>query len=70
MPESVVEEAFARSTTANIDGWDGYYAQVAIEEGVETILTLDDDFEDVDGITAEVVLSPAEFATLNEYVNS
>jgi hypothetical protein len=36
---------------------------------VETILTLDDDFGDVDDVTAEVILSPAEFDTLNEYVD-
>lgn len=70
MPEPVVREGFARAAELNVDGWDGYYAQVAIEEGVETILTLDDDFGDVEGVTAEVVLSPDEFATLNEYVGS
>jgi len=67
-PEGVIRNGFERSASLNIDGWDGYYAQVAIEEGVETILTLDDDFDQIDGVTAEVVLSSEEFATLNDYL--
>lgn len=70
MPESVVRGGFTRAAEANIDGWDGYYAQVAIAEGAETILTLDDDFEGVDGVTADVILSSDEFATLNEYIEA
>ncbi len=69
MPEQVVRDGFTLAAGQNVDGWDGYYAQVAVEEGVETILTLDD-FEDLGGVAAEVVLSPDEFATLNEYVES
>ena len=68
MPEAVVRSGFALAGELNIDGWDGYYAAVALEEGVGTILTLDDDFERVDGVTAEVILSPDEFATLNEFL--
>ena len=68
MPEAVVRSGFSLAGELNIDGWDGYYAEVAHEEGVGTILTLDNDFERVDGVTAEVVLSPGEFATLNEYL--
>lgn len=70
MPEQVVRDGFARAASSNVEGWDGYYAQVAIEEGVETILTLDDDFEDIEGVAAEVVLSADEFATLDEYVDA
>jgi len=51
-----------------IHWYDGYYAQVALEEGVETVLTIDDDFEAVRGITAEVILSPGQFETLNDYL--
>ncbi|WP_205596764.1 type II toxin-antitoxin system VapC family toxin [Halostella salina] len=68
LPERIVRNGFDRSGNLNIDGWDGYYAQVALEEGVETILTLDDDFERVDDVATEVVLSSEEFATLNEYL--
>lgn len=70
LPERVVRDGFSLSGDANIDGWDGYYAQVARTEGVATILTLDDDFEDVDGIATRVVLSPDEFATLNDYLEN
>jgi predicted nucleic acid-binding protein len=69
-PESVVRSGFDLAADLGIDGWDGYYARVALDEGVETVLTLDDDFEAVDGIESEVVLSPDEFATLNEYLGS
>lgn len=68
MMESSVRAGFTLAGDANIEGWDGYYAQVALEEGVETVLTLDDDFKSVDGITAEVILSTKEFATLNQFL--
>lgn len=68
MPEDVVRSGFSLSGALNIEGWDGYYAEVARSEGVDTILTLDDDFDAVEAVTAEVVLSPEEFATLNEYL--
>lgn len=68
LAEASVRTGLRRAGEANIDGWDGYYAQVATEEGVGTILTLDDDFERLDGVTAEVILSPDEFARLNAYL--
>ncbi|MFO7927762.1 type II toxin-antitoxin system VapC family toxin [Natronomonas sp.] len=68
MPESTVRSGFERAGAANVDGWDGYYAQVAAEEGVETILTIDDDFDQFADVTADVILSTAEFRTLNEYL--
>ena len=54
----------------NIDSWDGYYARAARETGATTILTLDDDFERVDGLTPEVVLSDDEFEELNDHITS
>lgn len=68
MPENVVRDGFARSSEANVDGWDGYYAQVAIDEGVNTVLTVDDDFERFDAFTTEVILSPDEFAELDRFL--
>lgn len=61
LPERVVRSGFDIAGDLNVDGWDGYYAQVALEEGVETILTLDGDFERVEGVETEVVLTPEEF---------
>jgi predicted nucleic acid-binding protein len=69
MPEAVVRDGFARADDANVDGWDGYYAAVAIEEGVNTVLTIDDDFERFDDFATEVILSPAEFEQLNEFLD-
>jgi len=66
MPEETVRSGFERAGTANVEGWDGFYAQVAAEEGAETILTIDDDFDRLSDVTAEVILSAAEFATLND----
>jgi len=37
----------------------------ALDEGVETIVTLDDDFERINGLSSDIVLSAAEFAALN-----
>lgn len=68
--EQLAREGFDIAAEENIDGWDGYYAAVARAEGAATILTIDDDFDDLDGIDAEVVLSPSEFATLDDYVSS
>lgn len=68
MSEVLLREGFSLASDLNIGGWDGYYAQVAIAEGVETILTIDDDFETLSGVNATVVLSPEEFATLDDYL--
>lgn len=43
---------------------------VAIDEGVNTLLTLDDDFERVDRFVTEVILSPDEFRELNRYLEN
>ncbi|MFC6993235.1 type II toxin-antitoxin system VapC family toxin [Haladaptatus sp. GCM10025707] len=68
LPEQIVRSGFSLAGDLNIDAWDGYYARVAQEEGVGTILTLDDDFAAVDNVETTVLLSSAEFATLNEYL--
>jgi len=68
MPEATVRDGFELAGNVNIDGWDGYYAQVAREEGAATILTIDDDFHRLDDVDATVILSRDEFATLNEYL--
>jgi predicted nucleic acid-binding protein len=68
LPEDVVRSGFTLAGQTNVDGWDGHYAAVARSEGVDTILTLDDDFERVDGLSAEVVLTPDEFVTLDDYL--
>ena len=68
MPETVVRGGLDKASEFNIDGWDGYFAQVAVEEGVKTILTLDDDFTRMEGVSTDVVLTPDEFETLNEFL--
>ena len=66
--EAVVRGGFGRAGAANVDGWDGYYAEVASAEGVNTVVTLDDDFERFEEFATEIVLSPAEFEELNAYL--
>lgn len=66
--QGVVRDAFSQATETNVDGWDGYYAQVAIDEGVNTVLTIDDDFERFDAFDTEVILSPEEFSELNRFL--
>jgi len=68
MPEDVVWGGLSQASEANVGGWDGYYAQVAIDEGVNTVLTLDDDFQQFDAFDAEVILSPSEFSELNTFL--
>ncbi|RDI69996.1 PDDEXK family nuclease [Halopelagius longus] len=70
MPEDVVRGGFSRVSEANVGGWDGYYAQVAIDEGANTVLTIDDDFEGFDAFDTEVILSPDEFSELNRFLGN
>jgi predicted nucleic acid-binding protein len=68
MPQDVVRGGFSRASEANVNGWDGYYAQVAIDEGVNTVVTIDGDFEQFDAFDTEVILSPEEFTELNRFL--
>lgn len=68
MSEGTVRAAFERAARMNVDGWDGYYAEVAAIEGAGTILTVDTDFEDVEGVGAEMVLTPEEQRQLAEFL--
>ena len=70
MPHDTVREGFSQAGEANVDAWDGYYAQVAIDQGVNTVLTIDDDFERFDAFTTQVILSSDEFAELNRFLES
>jgi predicted nucleic acid-binding protein len=70
MPEQLVDDGFEQARTVNVDGWDGYYALVAIEEGVNTILTIDDDFERFDAFTTELILSPDDFRQLDAFLGN
>lgn len=68
MPEGIVRSGLSQAGETNVDGWDGYYAQVAIDEGINTVLTIDDDFERFDSFDTEIILSPDEFAELNRFL--
>ena len=70
MPERLLRESLDLAGIKNIDGWDGYYWAAAQREGVETILTLDDDFERVTDVTCEVLLDTEQFQTLTDYIES
>ena len=70
MPEDVVRGGISQASEANVGGLDGYYAQVAIEGGVNTVLTIDDDCDRFDSFDTEVVLSPDEFSELNTFLGS
>ena len=69
MSRDVVRGGFSQASDANVDGWDGYYAQVAIDEGVNTVLTIDHDLERFDEFATEVILSPDEFAILDRFLD-
>ena len=70
IPEDVVLSGFSLASDANVGGWDGYYAQVAIDEGVNTVLTIDEDFQRFDAFDTEVILAPKEFDELNEFLRN
>ncbi|PSQ11469.1 hypothetical protein BRC99_06385 [Halobacteriales archaeon QS_7_69_60] len=68
LSEAAVRGGFERAGAANVDGWDGYYAEVASAEGVNTVVTLDDDFERFEEFATEILLSLVEFEELNAYL--
>lgn len=70
MAAAVVRGGFSQASAANVGGWDGYYAQIAIEEGVSTVLTVDDDFDQFDAFETEIILSDDEFVALNRFLGS
>jgi len=70
MSENVVRGGLSQASDANVGGWDGYYTQVALDEGVNTVLTIDDDFARFDAFDTEVILSPDEFSELNTFLGS
>jgi len=70
MPEDIVLGGFSQASETNVGGWDGYYAQVAIDEGVNTVLTIDDDFQRFDEFDTEIILSPEEFTELNRFLRN
>jgi predicted nucleic acid-binding protein len=67
---AIVRAGLSQASDANVGGWDGYYAQVALDEGVNTVLTIDDDFERFDAFDTEIILSADEFEELNQYLES
>lgn len=69
IPESVLRDGLDLAGAENVDGWDGYYGAVALDWGVETILTLDTDFERVEGVNCEVVLDTEQFEELTAYID-
>lgn len=68
--QTTMRGALWRARDANVDGWDGYYAQIAVQEGVQTLLTIDDDFERFDAFETDIILSRDEFRRLEEYLAS
>lgn len=69
LTDTVVSSGLSQASEANVGGWDGYYAQVAIDEGIATVLTIDDDFERFDAFETELILSAEEFKELNQFLN-
>ena len=70
MSRDLVRDGFLRADDANVDGWDGCHAAVAAPEGMDTVVTIDDDFEQFEQFeqfNTEVVLSPEQFRELPRY---
>lgn len=67
--QDTVRNGFAQASDSNVGGWDGYYAEVAKTEGVNTVLTIDHDFERFDAFDTEIILSPEQFRKLNHYLS-
>ena len=65
-----LEELHFSVSEANVDRWNGYYALIAIDEEVNTVLTIDDGFERFDAIKTEAILPSDEFAESNGFLES
>lgn len=70
MTQSAVHGGLDRASVLGVEGWDGYYAEVAVREGVKAVVTLDTDFDRFDGVHAEVLLSPSDHERLTEYLET
>ncbi len=68
MSEDIVRDGFSLASETNVDSWDGYYAQVAVDEGVNTVLTIDNHFERFDVFDTETILSSEEFEEPNRFL--
>ncbi|MFB6188136.1 MAG: type II toxin-antitoxin system VapC family toxin [Halobacteriaceae archaeon] len=68
--EDLVRAGLLQASEVNVDGWDGYYAQVAMDEGVNTVLTIDNDFKRFDAFDTKIILSREEFSELNRFLGS
>jgi predicted nucleic acid-binding protein len=62
-------EGLKTAARHGIEGWDGYYVEVARQAGADRILMTDDDFRKTD-LDVEILLSDEEFTELNEYIRS
>lgn len=69
IPEEVLRDGLEIAGGKNVDGWDGYYGAVARDQGIETILTLDSDFERIEEVNCEVVLDREQFEELTEHID-
>jgi predicted nucleic acid-binding protein len=68
VPRDIVRDGLSLAGDVDVGGWDGYYAAVATAEDVNTVLTIDDDFERFDAFDTEVILSPEQYRELNAYL--
>ena len=68
VPRGVVRDGLSLAGDADVGGWDGCYAAVATAEDVNTVATIDDDFERFDAFDTEVILSPEQYRELNAYL--
>lgn len=68
MLQDVVRGCFSRASEANGSGRDEYYAQVAIDESVTTVLMIDDESKRFQSFKTEVILSPDESAEVNNFL--
>jgi len=66
--ESDTRQGLTLAREHNIEGWDGFYAHVALTTGATTVITLDDDFERVDDLSVEIPLSEDEREQFHEYL--
>ena len=68
IPSDAVRGRFARAAETNFGGWESYYAQVVVDGGVSTVVTIDDDFGRFDAFATDVILTSEEFERLNRYL--
>jgi len=68
MDSDTANAGLHRSKNANIEAWDGFFAEMALQADTSAIVSLDNDFERIEGPRHENPLTPEQAKKLHQYI--